>query len=117
VGPVYWTGEASHDPLFQGFRAAETAFHWHGETFDLPPGAEWLAWPGACRHQAFRAGSAYGLQFHLGVIPEQIAGWCLQDADAAGVRELQAPIAPPPTPLASPNWPPWSSGAGPRISL
>jgi len=31
-------------------------FHWHAETFDLPTGAELLAYSDACRHQAYRVG-------------------------------------------------------------
>ncbi len=40
-------------------------FHWHGETFALPPGAAHLARSTACEHQGFQWGErAVGLQFH-----------------------------------------------------
>lgn len=42
------------------------AFHWHGETFDLPSGARLLASTEACRNQIFQLGSAViGMQCHL----------------------------------------------------
>jgi GMP synthase-like glutamine amidotransferase len=87
------TGESAADPLFAGAAARETVLQWHGETFDLPPGAVWLASSTACRHQAFRVGaSAYALQFHLEVTPEMIADWCSQDANCGDLRELRSPI-------------------------
>lgn len=49
------------------------AFHWHGDTFDLPSGAAHLVRSEACRHQAFfHPPCALGLQFHLESTPESI---------------------------------------------
>ena len=89
-----FTDAAAGDPLFQGL-SVETVFHWHGETFDLPPGAELLASSDLCRNQAFRLGDrVYGLQFHLEVTPEMIADWCTQDDNCGDLRELQSVIDP-----------------------
>lgn len=42
------------------------AFHWHGETFDLPEGAVQLARSSGCKNQAFQLRqNIIGLQFHL----------------------------------------------------
>jgi GMP synthase (glutamine-hydrolysing) len=91
--PVTFTDAARNDPLFCG-HYSEVIFHWHGETFDLPAGAELLASSAQCRHQAFRFGDrVYGLQFHLEVTPELIAQWCLED-EACGAREATEPIDP-----------------------
>ena len=91
--PIRCSESARRDRLFAGLDNPEPVFHWHGETFDLPAGAELLASSDACRHQAFRYGdNVYGLQFHLEVTPEMIADWCEQDANCGDVRELEAPI-------------------------
>ena len=58
------------DPRSFHFPPTADAFHWHGETFDLPPGALPLARSAACAHQAFQNGRAIGLQFHLETTPE-----------------------------------------------
>lgn len=40
--------------------------HWHGETFELPPGSVHLARSDGCDNQAFQLGrKVIGLQFHL----------------------------------------------------
>jgi len=61
----------SSDPQAFRFPASCEAFHWHAETFDLPPGAALLAESAACRNQAFQIGrNIIGLQFHLETTPD-----------------------------------------------
>ncbi len=51
------------------------AFHWHGETFELPRGAARFLESDACANQAFTLGDRLvGLQFHLEVTPSSLAG-------------------------------------------
>lgn len=53
------------------FPSSEIVFHWHGETFDLPPGALRLARSEGCDNQAFQLGKrVIGLQFHLETTPK-----------------------------------------------
>ena len=87
---IHLTEAAARDALFAGIGPVETVFHWHGETFDLPSGAEWLAYSEACRHQAFRFGpGVYGLQFHLEVTPAMIEDWCAQNANCGDIDPRQ----------------------------
>jgi GMP synthase (glutamine-hydrolysing) len=78
-------GEAIGDPLMTRLanhpRAGDfwkifKVFHWHGETFDIPPGAERLANSALYENQAFRYGkAAYAFQFHIEVRKEMIYRW------------------------------------------
>ncbi len=90
---TYWTEAGRRDPVFGDLADGINIFQWHGETFDVPRGAEWLAYTKTCTHQAFRAGqNVYGIQFHPEVTPEIIEDWVAQDANCGDVRELENPI-------------------------
>lgn len=52
------------------------SFHWHGETFTIPPGAVPLAGSDYCANQAFVLGKHLGMQCHVEITPEMISTWC-----------------------------------------
>lgn len=65
--PVF--GEPVGSGLF-AFPERVEAFHWHGETFDLPAGATRLARSAVCANQAYQVGArTLALQFHLETTP------------------------------------------------
>lgn len=72
------------------------AFHWHGDTFELPAGAAHLVRSAACVNQAFMAEDRIlGLQFHLEVTTASIRILhenCRSDIDGSrfvqGVEEI-----------------------------
>ncbi len=54
---VTLTNQGKLDTLFSGVDTTFSTFHWHNDSFDIPPGAKLLAKSAACPHQAFRIGS------------------------------------------------------------
>ncbi|NNL58106.1 MAG: type 1 glutamine amidotransferase [Nitrosopumilus sp.] len=61
--------------FFSGFENPFTVFHWHGDTFDLPPDAVRLVSSEHYPNQAFQYKSAIGLQFHLEVNEKMVNLW------------------------------------------
>lgn len=59
------------------------AFHWHGETFDLPAEAIHLLASPYCQHQAYSLGKHLAFQTHIEITPEMVTKWCEE-----GVAEL-----------------------------
>ncbi|MCF8198139.1 MAG: type 1 glutamine amidotransferase [Sulfuritalea sp.] len=70
-----------------------TAFHWHGETFDIPPGATPLLKSLHCNNQAFVRGPHLGMQCHVEMTETMIRSWCQQwSAERAPASDsVQAP--------------------------
>lgn len=60
-----------------------TAFHWHGETFSLPPGAIHLLSSEHCTNQAYALGKHLALQCHVEMTAAMIEQWC-----ELGAREI-----------------------------
>lgn len=66
--PVRFSDAAATDPLLSALPAQLSVLHWHGDTYELPPGGVHVASSALYRQQAFRIGnSAWGLQFHIEV--------------------------------------------------
>lgn len=71
---VYVTPASSND-IFRGITDKTIrVFQWHGDTYDLPANAKILA-HSDLYPQAFRIGSAVGIQFHLEVDRRLIESW------------------------------------------
>ena len=69
------------------------AFHWHGETFTIPPGATRIIKSRYCENQAFVSGPHLGLQCHVEMTEAMIRLWSRQWADekAAPGHSVQRP--------------------------
>jgi len=60
------------------------AFHWHGETFSLPPKAQLILSSQAYLHQAYVIGKTLALQCHVEVSADMVKEWAsLYTADLA----------------------------------
>lgn len=73
--PVTMSAPSRHSRVFGVLPAAWEVFHWHGETFELPPGAIRLAGSEACENQAFLHGAnVLAFQFHPEVTRALVEG-------------------------------------------
>ncbi len=71
--PVRLVPAAEGIPAFARLPRSFTAFHWHGDTFGIPPGAVRTAESDACAAQAFAYNErVIGLQFHLESTAESV---------------------------------------------
>jgi GMP synthase (glutamine-hydrolysing) len=71
---VELTDAAADDPLFSPLPQRFRSFLWHEYAAGIPPGAVELARTDVCP-QAFRLGSAWGVQFHPEVSLDQLIRW------------------------------------------
>jgi GMP synthase (glutamine-hydrolysing) len=101
------TSAGKHSPL--RFLEGVPVLHWHGDTFDLPEGAELLASTSLCPNQAFRCGkSVLAFQFHPEASTKNFERWLIGHAAEIGsttgisvtkLRSETARLAPESAPL------------------
>lgn len=64
--PITLSQAALEKDLFKDFPEKPEVLHWHGDTFELPPKSQHLAFSEACTNQAFSWNDrVFGFQFHL----------------------------------------------------
>jgi GMP synthase-like glutamine amidotransferase len=68
-----------------GALTAFESFHWHGETFSIPPGGTRVLGNALCANQAFATGKHLGLQCHVEMTEDLIRAWC-----KGGAHEIEA---------------------------
>lgn len=96
---VYLTPASSND-IFRGLtNKTIRIFQWHGDTYDLPANAKILAYSDLYP-QAFRIGSAVGIQFHFEVDEHLIQTWMNEYRDDLIAEKINPEILlPAPTEL------------------
>lgn len=86
---VTLTPAALTDPVFSTLpQRPIQVLQWHEDTFDLPDGAVLLAEGDRVRHQAFRVGSAVGLQFHVEVNNAMLMDWFEKHPDRTQILDF-----------------------------
>ncbi|MDX2175529.1 MAG: glutamine amidotransferase [Candidatus Sumerlaeia bacterium] len=92
--PLEWTPPTPAGPLAPLAEDGAMMFHWHGDTFDLPPGGVRLASSEKYANQVFTLGSALAFQCHPELDASGLERWLLGHA-----CELAAPGLPHPAAL------------------
>jgi GMP synthase-like glutamine amidotransferase len=78
--PVERVDGAASEQWLSGLPASFEVFHWHGEQFALPDGAEPILTNAHTPCQGFVHGSALALQCHVEMTPELVRDWAERNA-------------------------------------
>lgn len=90
VREIGWGGVEATDvaddsvTAWLGDTGAFEAFHWHGETFAIPPGATRILRSRHCENQAFVMGPHLAMQFHVEMTESMIRLWNRQRSEESG---------------------------------
>ncbi len=94
-GDVHVVDSAAARPWLGDLDGPTPVFHWHGETFTLPPGSTRILESAHCANQAFVLnGRHLGMQCHVEMTAELVASWC--DGGADEIAASASPAVQPP---------------------
>ncbi len=82
--PVRKSDTGTAEKWLAGLPREMTLFHWHGETFSIPAGAEVILENDTCAHQAFAIGNTLALQCHVEMQAPMVAEWAALYKDEIG---------------------------------
>lgn len=85
--PVERVPSPEAEAWLAGLPPRTLAFHWHGESFSLPPDATCILQSEFCPNQAFVLGNILGLQCHVEMTPDMVHEW----AEAFGEQLIPSP--------------------------
>jgi GMP synthase (glutamine-hydrolysing) len=80
------TPAGSDDPLVSPVGDLDRVLVWHEDSYELPASPELRASSEMARNQAFRVGSAYGIQFHVEATEREIVEWA-DETDPVELRD------------------------------
>jgi GMP synthase (glutamine-hydrolysing) len=85
--PIWTLAAAADDPVLSHYADGDPVFHWHEDTFELPPDATLLATGEGVPNQAYRVGdTAWATQFHAEVDAAEAEMWV---TEASAQQDLE----------------------------
>ncbi len=73
--PLYRLSSNNHDGWLAGLPVEFDTFHWHADTFSMPPGSQPLLMSDCYKNQGYVMGDHLGMQFHLEMTVEMVEAW------------------------------------------
>jgi GMP synthase-like glutamine amidotransferase len=79
--PVSRVDSPAAKPWLDALPVTFEVFHWHGETFSIPPGATRILASSDCANQAFVIGKTLAFQCHVEMTGDMVREWARLGAD------------------------------------
>jgi GMP synthase (glutamine-hydrolysing) len=88
--PISIKPEGRKDRLLGSAGGKPVVYHWHQDTFEIPPEAVHLAESAACERQAYRIGEhAWGVQFHPEADHQLVHEWLAHEDTQREIHEAR----------------------------